>query len=83
MSILFWNCNGGHKKEPKRTIISEMTRELKTDIIALVETKSPSAAAPEGFNLISFRNPVISRSQHTNRIHASGGICVGGQDPLC
>ena len=34
VSILFWNCNGGHKKEPKRTLISETTRELKTDIIA-------------------------------------------------
>jgi hypothetical protein len=35
------------------------------------------AAAPEGFNLISFRNPTINKSQHTARINASGGICVG------
>ena len=82
VSILFWNCNGGHKKEPKRTLISEMSRELKTDIIALVETKTPLAAAPEGFNLISFRNPMISKSQHTNRLTASGGICVGKTPPL-
>ena len=76
VSILFWNCNGASDKEPKRTLLQETTRELKTDIIALVETKSTNPTTPHNFNLISFRKALRAPALQDDR-HAAGGICVG------
>ena len=74
VSILFWNANGQHTKEHKRTLLLETSRDLKLDIICLVETKtaSPSSPAP-GFHIISSR-PALTGS--TSR-EIAGGICVG------
>ena len=77
VSILFWNCNGQHAKEHKRTLLMETSKELRADVVALVETKSTNTFPPViGFNTISFR-PAIPHPTSQNERHASGGICVG------
>ena len=72
VSILFWNVNGQHIKEPKRTLLLETSRELHLDVISLVETRMTSSAPPApGFNVISSR-PAVRHARG-----AAGGICVG------
>jgi hypothetical protein len=74
VSILFWNANGQHNKEHKRTLLHETSRDLKLDIISLVETKMTSSSPPApGFNVISSRSAL---SGFTSR-EVAGGICVG------
>ena len=75
INILFWNVNGGHLLEHKRTLLSQTSEELKLDIIALVEIKTPSTAPPiPTFNTCSFRRSLQSSTNHRS---IAGGICIG------
>ena len=74
--LLFWNTNGNHHTEHKRTLLNQTAEELKLDIIALAETKTKSTAPPiPTFNTCSYRRPLV---RDTNGIRSiAGGICVG------
>ena len=75
ISILFWNVNGHHQLEHKRTLISQTSEELKVDVIALVETKCRTTAPPiPTFNLCSYRKSLMDKN---NPLSIAGGICVG------
>ena len=74
--ILFWNTNGNHLTEHKRTLLNQTAEELKLDIIALAEIKTLSTAPPiPTFNTCTYRRPLYSTTTGVRSI--AGGICVG------
>ena len=77
VSILFWNTNGNHLTEHKRTLLHQTAEELKLDIIALTEIKTLSTAPPiPTFNTCSYRRS-LHRSTYGVVRSIAGGICVG------
>jgi hypothetical protein len=77
--ILFWNTNGNHLTEHKRTLLSQTSEELKLDVIALAEIKTTSTDPPiPTFNTCSFRRSLVGAQYSAGDIRSiAGGICVG------
>ena len=75
VKILFWNCNGQHTEEHKRTLLTQTHLETKVDIIALAETKLRNPLPPTRDFIVSGFTTALSRDE-TSR-HLAGGIVVG------
>ncbi len=79
VKILFWNCNGNHTGEHKRTLLKETSKERKLDIISLVETKRIKPQPPiEDFTCTSYTAALSRRrTRHWIQQDNAGGIVVG------
>ena len=77
IKILFWNCNGRHTEDHKRTLLIQTQKETRVDIIALVETKTrnPRPPTPQ-FITTGFTAALSSQTSQKSR-HLAGGITVG------
>jgi ribonuclease HI len=79
LKILFWNCNGNHTGEHKRTLLNETAKDKNLDIISLVETKLVKPRPPiEDFTCTSYTE-ALNRRRTRQRIQqdSAGGIVVG------
>ncbi len=79
LKILFWNCNGNHTGEHKRTLLNETAKDKNLDIISLVETKLVKPRPPiEDFTCTSYTS-ALSRRRTRQWIQqdSAGGIVVG------
>jgi ribonuclease HI len=75
LKIVFWNCNGHHTKEYKRTLLEETAQETKASIISLVETKTRNPKPPTRRFICCGHTSALSRGPRSQNL--AGGICIG------